>query len=339
MTGAVIGFDIGGANVKAAHSAGACRTRPFPLWTDPDARALRPVLRELLRALPPADELAVTMTGELCDCFASKRDGVHHILDAVAAEAARPVHVWRSDGRLVGLAAARSESPLLVAAANWLALATWAGRLAPSGPALLVDIGSTTTDVIPLCDSVPVPAGLTDPERLRSGELVYTGVRRTPLCAVLGNDRLASEWFATTHDVYLALGMVPEDADDTDTADHRPAIVACAHARLARMFCADLTTSNDSERLALARRAHRRQVEQLGRAARAVVARLRGPPHTVILSGSGEFLARAVLADAPLECCRVVSLQEEMGAALSQAACAYAVAVLRAEQAKGETAS
>jgi len=67
------------------------------------------------------------------------------------------------------------------AAANWLALATYAGRLAPRGPAVLLDVGSTTTDVIPLQDGTPVPRGRTDPERLESKELVYTGVRRTPL--------------------------------------------------------------------------------------------------------------------------------------------------------------
>src|SRR5262249_6312948 len=154
-----------------------------------------------------------------------------------------PVLVWRTDGQLVELAAARSEDALLVAAANWHALATWAGRLVSSAPALLLDIGSTTTHVLPLHDRVPVTARRADPERLRSRELVYRGVRRPPVCAVLGNEGLAAEFFATTHDVHVALGLVPEDSSDTDTADHRPATTENAHARLARMFCADLDTS------------------------------------------------------------------------------------------------
>src|SRR5262245_32221527 len=206
MTRAVLGFDIGGANTKAAHSGGACLSRPFALWQDPEGLALRLLLRELRAALPPANELAVTMTGELCDCFASKREGVSRILSVVGDVAGdMPVRVWRNDGSLVDLAAAQSGDALLVAAANWPALATWAGRLVPSDPALLLDIGSTTTDIIPLHDGVPVAAGHTDTERLRTGELVYTGVRRTPVCAVLGNEGLASEFFATTHDVYVAL--------------------------------------------------------------------------------------------------------------------------------------
>ncbi len=177
----VLGLDIGGANLKAAHSDGTARSRPFALWKAPDR--LADALRDLLRGWPPFDRLAVTMTGELCDCFASKREGVLAILAAVRVAAGpTPVAVWRNDGRLVSLDAARAD-PLPAAAANWLALATWAGRLAPHRHALLIDVGSTTTDIVPLIDGRPVPGGRTDTERLRCGELTYTGVIRTPLCA------------------------------------------------------------------------------------------------------------------------------------------------------------
>jgi len=54
----------------------------------------------------------------------------------------------------------------------------------------------------------------------------------------------------------------------------------------------------------------------------------------VIVSGSGEFLARRVareaLAGAPIE--RVVSLDEELGPEVSACAPAYAVAVLATER-------
>jgi probable H4MPT-linked C1 transfer pathway protein len=333
MTRDVIGLDVGGANLKAAHSGGACLLRPFALWREPSA--LPRVLAECLPLLPTGDRLAVTMSGELCDCFASKREGVYRILDA-AAEAAgdTPVRVWLTDGRLVDLRTAYADSPLLAAAANWLALATWAGRLAPEGPALLIDIGSTTTDIIPLVNGVPTPTGRTDPQRLRSGELVYTGVRRTPVCALGGPGvgPLAAELFATTHDVYLALGLVPEAPADSDTADGRPATVEFAHARLARMLGADAETSSAGERLHLAEAVHRHLVELIAEALRMVAGRLPGPPRAVILSGSGEFLAERVLErQRVFPPCRVVSLRKEMGESLSAAACAYAVAVLGAE--------
>src|SRR5262249_10334863 len=73
-----LGLDIGGANLKAAHSGGNVRIQPFPLWKHPGE--LTEVLRELVDSMPAADVLAVTMTGELCDCFDSKRQGVLAIL-------------------------------------------------------------------------------------------------------------------------------------------------------------------------------------------------------------------------------------------------------------------
>jgi probable H4MPT-linked C1 transfer pathway protein len=325
----ILGLDIGGANLKAAHTSGVARLRPFPLWKNP--AGLPDALRELLQELPPFERLAVTMTGELCDCFESKRQGVSAILDAVDAVAGRtPVRVWRTDGRFVDSPTAR-WTPLQTAAANWYALAVYAGRHAPSGPALLLDIGSTTTDIIPLKDGRPVPRGRTDPERLQSNELVYTGVRRTPLCAVLGTNG-AAEFFATTRDVFLVLGQEREDPTDHDTADGRPATRAAAHARLARMLCADLETSTEDERRKLAEFSLLRQVYQLASAVGTVSKRLTGPPRTVVLSGAGEFLAQLVLTkQEAFPPCSVVFLSHKLGPELSCAAAAFAVAVLAKE--------
>jgi probable H4MPT-linked C1 transfer pathway protein len=327
---AVLGLDIGGANLKAAHSTGVARSQPFALWKSP--AALPDALRELLRDWPPYDLLAVTMTGELCDCFATKREGVRAILDAVSAVAgATPVRVWLADGRLVDPAAARSE-PLLAAAANWLALATFTGRFAPRGPALLIDVGSTTTDIVPLLDGKPVPRGRTDSERMRHCELAYTGVIRTPLCAILAG-RGAAEFFATTRDVYLMLGRLPEDPSDCDTADGRPATRACAEARIARMICADLETSTPDERRKLAEHALLRQVTHVGGCIEQVAGTLPGLPATIILSGVGDFLTELALShQQTIPPCPVVHLRRELGAEVSRAAPAYALAMLASER-------
>jgi probable H4MPT-linked C1 transfer pathway protein len=257
------------------------------------------------------------MTGELCDCFETKRQGVLSILDAVAQAAdATPIQVWRNDGRFVSPSSAQLD-PLPVAAANWLALATFVGRYAARGAALLIDIGSTTTDIVPLRDGSPVPVGRTDRDRLRSGELVYTGVRRTPVCAVLGSLG-AAELFATMHDVYLLLSAVPEDPADRKTADGRPATKAHAHARLARMVCADAESMSLNETVKLAH---------------SVVERLPSLPEMVIVSGSGEFLTLPLLTEQPkLSQCKKKRLSQLLGEEVSRAACAYAVAVLASEQ-------
>jgi probable H4MPT-linked C1 transfer pathway protein len=358
----VLGLDIGGANLKLAHTDGTARTVPFELWKQP--ANLPAALRKILASAPAWDAVAVTMTGELCDCFETKREGVLAILDAVAGCVPRkPVRVWRTDGQFVEVDTGRSTTGL-VAAANWLALATFAGRFAPSGTAVLIDIGSTTTDVVPLKDGKPAPRGRTDRGRLETRELLYTGVRRTPVMAVYrpfgGGPRLAAEWFATMLDVYILLGDLPEDAGDCGTADGRPATRHFAHARLARMQCADREEMTLAAAKYLAREVADAQKMELLQAVYEVAWRLGPYPAAFVLSGSGEFLARRVAnhydavarrngkgmtpwwyrcrprplpPDTPRP--RLVSLSARLGAEVSTAACAYAVAVLAAEGAHG----
>src|SRR5205085_469250 len=115
-------------------------------------------------------------------------------------------------GRPAGHARAR---PHEVAAANWMASATLVARTVPD--ALFIDVGSTTTDIIPIAGGEVAAAGRTDPARLRSGELVYTGCLRTPVCAIVrsvpqsgGRTRVASERFAIAADVYRWLGSIAD---------------------------------------------------------------------------------------------------------------------------------
>lgn len=337
---AVLGWDIGGANLKAvwlpavSPKPDAIRTvhRPFPLWKQPDK--LADALAQIASQLPPAALWAVTMTGELCDCYPTKRQGVTAIVEAVQQVASDiPLRVWSTTGEFLTPAAACAQ-PLRVAAANWHALATVAGRRwAAHGPALLCDIGSTTTDLIPLLDGCPCPSGWTDWERLQSGELVYRGVRRTPLC-VLMPERTCAEWFATTVDLFLIMEQLPEDITATDTADGRPATRPYAYARLARLFGADSDTMHPD---ALRRRAAQllqRLEQELCQAVLLIYQQesFARWPQTVLLAGSGEFLAQRLflrLAEQhhqPQP--QLISLAQQLGPALSTVATAWAVAVL-----------
>ncbi len=188
------------------------------------------------------------MTGELADCFASKAEGVKFILQAVHEAAdGRHTRVYLVDGTLVSLNVALTR-PLLAASSNWHALGRFCGRFAAHRPAWLIDIGSTTVDFIPLLDGLPVVAGTTDMDRLLAGQLVYTGIERSPVCALVqtfpyrGQEcPVAQEVFATTRDVYLLLGDLPESPDDRHTADHQPATRDAACRRMARMLSANET--------------------------------------------------------------------------------------------------
>lgn len=319
MTTAVLGLDIGGANLKAAHTDGTARSVAFPLWKHPDRLAAE--LATLCEAMPAHDCLAVTMTGELCDCFATRRDGVQAILRSVQAVATAPLRVWTIDGLFVGVEEASAD--LRCAAANWLALAHLVARRFAAERLLLIDTGSTTTDIVYLNRGIPEPRGLTDIQRLQTGELVYTGVRRTPICAVLGM-AVAAEFFATMQDAYVFLGRLPEDAADRDTADGRPLTRTAAHARLARLRCADVETFPATEVESLAGSAVIAQQAEVARAARLV---LSGRSHIdrVIVAGSGEVVGKAVAEQLGRP---ATSLADLVGPALSEAACAFAVATL-----------
>jgi hypothetical protein len=331
-----LALDIGGANLKAADGLGWTLWRPFSLW---QRRAELPdALADLLRASPPADALAVTMTGELADCFSTKAEGVGAILAAVTkAACGRAIWVYRVDGSWAEPTEALRR-PLLTAASNWHALARFAGRYAPQGTALLIDIGSTTCDLIPLRDGQPAAQGRTDPERLILGELVYTGVQRSPVAAVVS--RLpwrghlcptAQELFATTWDVYLLLGDLPEEPDSVQTADGRPATRWFAHGRLARAICADREMVDLDGAMEMARAAADAQLSQLAAGATMVLRRISSLPGRAVISGSGEFLARRLLTRLGLDV-PTISLAEQLGPALSRAATAHALAVLAREK-------
>jgi probable H4MPT-linked C1 transfer pathway protein len=326
----VLGLDIGGANIKGAHSNGIARSEPFSLWKNPGV--IPSVLANFIDGFPGFEVLAVTMTGELSDCFTTKREGVKYILDALQSAAPTPtIRVWQTTGQFVDCRQA-CHCPLETAASNWHALATWAGRLVPELNSLLIDIGSTTSDIIPISAGKPSSIGFTDKDRLETQELVYTGARRTPVCALLGANG-AAELFATTLDVYLILGLIPEDSANCDTADGRPATRQAAHARLARMLCSDIENFPISETTRLARELANRQSLVLKKALDQVSSRLSGDPTAVILSGSAEFLARAALEQSSLPVSvRMVSLAELFGSDISCAACAYALAVLGQER-------
>ena len=330
-----LGLDIGGANLKAADGCGWATCVPFELWRDPNG--LQSAVAALIDRAPPAERVAVTMTGELCDCFRTKEKGVRHILAATnAAVDGKELRIYLVDGRFVSIAEARAATNL-VAASNWHALARFACRYLSGPSGVLIDIGSTTSDIIPLVDGAPRATGRTDTERLIASELVYTGVGRTPVCAVTAElpwrdarCPVAAEFFATTADAYLLLDQLPEKEDVMSAADGRPTTKHFARERLARMFCADGATFNESDALVAAAAIRDMQLKQLQGALCNVLTSMQRPADECVVSGTGEFLARLV-ANNVCDTGAVISLSELLGPAISQAAPAYALAVLAAE--------
>jgi probable H4MPT-linked C1 transfer pathway protein len=334
-----LALDIGGANLKAADGKGFAESYAFALWREPNRLAQE--LRTIIAEAPPSTHIAVTMTGELADCFENKAAGVVHILSAVQAAAdGRHTRVYLTDGFIVTPQVA-SMKPHLAAASNWHALARFCARFAPEGDAVLVDVGSTTSDIIPIVSGQPAAVGKTDTERLISGELVYTGVERTPVGSLLRtvNYRgrtcpIASEYFATARDAWTILGEIAEDPAEKRTADGRPATKAGARIRLGRLICADEETFNHRDAAVIAESFAAAQATQIKTALEQVLARCSSPPAKLILSGHGEFLARIVLETMQLNI-PLVSLARELKPAISRCAPAHALATLAREAVGG----
>jgi probable H4MPT-linked C1 transfer pathway protein len=329
-----IGWDIGGVNTKAAlvhdGQVRAVRSRAYELQRAPEA--LIAVLRELAAAVAaPAGDLpcAVTMTAELSQMFRTKREGVGFVVTAV--EEAFPgadIRVFTVDGRFVPPAAAR-EQPLAVAAANWAATGRVVAARHPL--ALLVDIGSTSTDIIPIVDGEVHAAGFTDPDRLASGELVYTGAVRTPVEAIVrqvsygaGMAGVSAEGFALVGDVHAWRGDLAPADYAPGTPDGRPATREFAGERLARVVCADRELIDAAGISRIAEEIASAQVAQVRAAIQRVAAR-HPSIRTAVVTGLGAFIAARAAMAAGFE---VVALADSLGAAAARCAPAAAVALL-----------
>ena len=182
----VLAFDIGGANLKAADGLGWVHSEPFELWRR--WHELPDRLARIVSDRRPRRVVA-TMTGEIADCYDSRHDGVADIVAAIqtatrAAAVGCNIGIYLVDGTFVSPEEALAR-PLAAAASNWHAVARLASAYATAERAFVIDVGSTTTDIVPLVDRAPAATGLTDFARMAAGELVYTGVERTPVAAIV----------------------------------------------------------------------------------------------------------------------------------------------------------
>ena len=329
----VLGWDIGGVNTKAARVADgavlAVRSRPYELQRDP--RALVPLLRELADEVGrrSGDAHAVTMTAELSQMFRTKREGVAFVLDAVAAAfGASSVHVFTVDGRFLDVASARAE-PLLVAAANWAATARQVSVVHPD--AILVDIGTTSTDIIPIVAGQVRAAGLSDPARLSSGELVYTGAVRTPVEAIVSHvpvggrsTGVSAEGFAIAGDVHVWRGHLTPSEYCSPTPDGRAVTREFVAERLARVVCADRELLDEAGITEIADAIAHAQIARVAEAITMV-----GDRHpsvrTAVVTGLGAFIAVAAARAAGLE---VLDLAESLGPDAARCAPAASLALL-----------
>jgi probable H4MPT-linked C1 transfer pathway protein len=297
----VIGWDIGGAHLKAARAEhgrivdAVQVASPLRLGLE----ALAKSFADAMARMGAADLHAITMTGELADTFASRREGVESLVSVAGRELTGVVTIYAGRAGFIRPDAARAHVED-IASANWHASACLVAR--SRGTALFVDIGSTTTDIVPVRDGTLVARGYTDAERLAVGELVYTGLVRSLLMAMADRVPFGASWttlikenFATMADVHRILGTLPRDADQMATADGREKSVEASRARLARMVGRDAHDADAAAWTALAQWFREAQVRAIIDGAMLVLSSAPLPPDAPIVgAGIGSELAREV---------------------------------------------
>ena len=348
----VLGYDVGGANTKVALVSvkngkllnARVLVEYFPVWKGPEK--LTNVLLKLKRRLGVSrlDIVGITMTAELSDAYQTKREGVNHILGCVKKAFPNvPIYVLNTDAKLESLGVAAQE-PLGVAAANWAATGWLVAQHLKN--CVVVDVGSTSTSIIPISNGQIAARGKTDLDKLICGELVYTGSLRTNVAAIAqsipirnGVAGLSSELFSLSGDAHLLLGNIAEEEYTSETADGRGKNIPEALARLARVVCADTEMLTRQEIVNIAQYICDMQIEQVARGLNKVYAytkTLAQGKVPVVVTGLGKnFIARK--AAETLDVDAIVDLGMLLPEKADLATPAFGVALMAAAKLEGET--
>ncbi len=277
----ILGIDIGGANTKAAlikfRNSEVFESfsiiEYFPFWektlNDIPNMFVKIVENLIIKNninLENVDFIAITITAELSDAFQTKKEGVLSILEALKQvfEIEKMFFV-NSNNEFINFNQVESN-PISISAANWVSTSLFLGNFVPN--CILIDAGSTTIDIIPILNSVPVAKGKNDIERLINHELIYTGGLRATIPSITHfvpykekMVRISFEKFALISDVHRILKNIYESEYINDTADNRSKSLNDCYARLARMICMDLDSISIEDLDSIAQYIYDKQIE------------------------------------------------------------------------------
>ena len=333
------GWDIGGAHLKLAciDAEGdiiSASQMASPLWKGIDI--LKNVLKLASKQLPGTELFhSVTTTAELVDIFSDRHEGVLQIkqeLCHVFDEA--NCFFYAGNAGMVPSSQVENYTNQ-IASSNWHATASYVSRFVKNG--ILVDVGSTTTDIIPFRNKCVLNSGNTDFERMQSGELVYTGIVRTPVMAMVESvpyqgywANIAAENFATMADIYRLTGELIEIDDMMETADGAGKDINDSARRLARMLGTDFTGINSlPDWKVTARYITEQQLIKIQQALLKVLYRMNSNEETLIIgAGAGRFVVEKLARRNGLKYMDISTLLKVVETIKNDAArCATAVSV------------
>jgi len=279
----ILGFDIGGANTKAAllqiENDSIHRSfsyiEYFPFWEkalqDISSMFVRVVEKLMIQnnlVLNDITFISITITAELSDAFQTKREGILTIVNALGQIFEKEKLFFINNKNEFYSYDQVKLDAISVAGANWVSTSLFLGNFVPK--CILIDAGSTTIDVIPILNSVPVPKGKNDVERLINRELIYTGGLRATIPSIAHflpyKDkmvRISFERFALVSDIHRILNNISEADYINDTADNRSKTLNNCYARLARMLCMDLESISIKELDKIAKYIYDKQIEMI----------------------------------------------------------------------------
>ncbi|MGZ4979273.1 MAG: hydantoinase/oxoprolinase family protein [Methylobacter sp.] len=308
MQANMIGWDIGGAHVKAVviDSGGeiiAVYQQPCPLWKG--LAQLQQAVSAIMQELPGSNHRhAMTMTGELVDLFDNRDDGVKQIIQTMTdLLPGSEILIYAGQQGFLKILQIETKHYVSIASANWLASASFAAQKVGNG--LFVDCGSTTTDILLLNEGHVLAEGYTDYQRLISEELIYTGIVRTAVMAVTqtAEDQgrkigLMAEYFATTADVYRVTGQLNDAHDQSDTADGAEKTVLASARRLSRMIGCDFYAEELPRWRQFAENIRSRQIQQIQHGCETRLSQYPFPQNSPLIgAGVGRFLVKQIASN------------------------------------------
>ncbi|MHA1307527.1 MAG: hydantoinase/oxoprolinase family protein [Candidatus Heimdallarchaeota archaeon] len=279
----ILGLDIGGANTKFAfidtekedNEILIVGSDYFPFWkyNENYPQYLQELKETIEEKFGTIEIVVFVTTAELADCFHTKKEGITTICNYVSSvftNLSNGPFIYSSKSDFISMENA-SEQWFEVSATNWIVSANYLGLKYPN--IIMIDIGTTTTDIIPINDGKVVAEGYSDLDRLISNELVYTGLLRTNIATILNEVKLpgkiipvSSELFATTGDAYLIQNLISIEEFTSETADGKSVSKENSLARIARVICADTNQLSENEIQLIAKQTISKQIELLTQA-------------------------------------------------------------------------
>ena len=290
----IIGWDIGGAHIKAAKidfNKKTSKTKQIysPIWKN--LNYLKKSIKLIKKKLGKTNYHAITMTAELSDIFPDRKKGVNHVVN-LSSKILGEKNIFFYSKKSFLIKKLAIKKPFELNSMNWHATASFISNFFPN--CILVDIGSTTSDIIPIKNKEIISKDVSDYQRLKSNELIYLGVLRTPIQAVEKKKNLINENFANLSDVYRVLNKIPSTFDLLPTLDSKTKNKHDSARRIARIFGKDYKKTHFLKWKKTASQIEKKQKKILKKSINKIKKRNFSKEIPIIGAGVGEFLLKNI---------------------------------------------